>query len=104
MHWHFFYALLNLLILPIYADDMAQSEIDVICMEDRMRSLGMISSESDYASNIELCCKLLKGIDLEATIPVKKVSLWVNGTVFCYYFWFQMFFYLFTFYIVIALY
>lgn len=51
------------------------SEIDVICMEDRMRSLGMISSESDYASNIELCCKLLKGIDLEATIPVKKVSL-----------------------------
>ncbi|KAG5038907.1 hypothetical protein JHK86_019747 [Glycine max] len=54
-------------------DDMAQSEIDVICMEDRMRSLGMISSESDYASNIELCCKLLKGIDLEATIPVKKI-------------------------------
>ncbi|KAL5163426.1 WD repeat-containing protein 43 [Glycine soja] len=54
-------------------DDMAQSEIDVICMEDRMRSLGMISSESDYASNIELCGKLLKGIDLEATIPVKKI-------------------------------
>lgn len=75
MHWHFFYALLNLLILPIYADDMAQSEIDVICMEDRMRSLGMISSESVYASNIELCCKLLKGIDLEATVPMKKVNL-----------------------------
>ncbi|KAL5182581.1 WD repeat-containing protein 43 [Glycine soja] len=54
-------------------DDMAQSEIDVICMEDRMRSLGMISSESVYASNIELCCKLLKGIDLEATVPMKKI-------------------------------
>ncbi|KAL2338994.1 hypothetical protein Fmac_013440 [Flemingia macrophylla] len=54
-------------------DDMAQSEIDVICMEDRLRSLRMLSSESEYASNIELCSMLLKGIDLEATVPAKKI-------------------------------
>ncbi|RDX97845.1 WD repeat-containing protein 43, partial [Mucuna pruriens] len=54
-------------------DDMAQSEIEVICMEDRLRSLGMLSNESEYASNIELCSLVLKGIDLEAAVPVKKI-------------------------------
>lgn len=38
-----------------------------------MRSLGMLKSESDCASNFELCSSLLKGIDLEATLPMKKV-------------------------------
>ncbi|KAK7387941.1 hypothetical protein VNO78_22740 [Psophocarpus tetragonolobus] len=54
-------------------DDMAQSESGVICLEDRLKSLAMLSSESDYASNMELCSTLLKGIDLEATVPVKKI-------------------------------
>ncbi|KAG4982862.1 hypothetical protein JHK87_027611 [Glycine soja] len=49
-------------------DDFHRSSKD-----DSVEIEGMISSESDYASNIELCCKLLKGIDLEATIPVKKI-------------------------------
>ncbi|CAJ1940945.1 unnamed protein product [Sphenostylis stenocarpa] len=57
----------------VMEDDMAQSETDGLCMEDLLRSLGMLSSESDYESNIELCSKLLKGIDLEATIPAKKI-------------------------------
>lgn len=71
---HFFPALRNLLILLICADDVVQGETDVICMEDRMRSLGLLYSESDCASNNELCSTLLKGIDLEATLPTKKVS------------------------------
>ncbi|XP_061349173.1 uncharacterized protein LOC133294506 [Gastrolobium bilobum] len=54
-------------------DDMVQSETDVICMEDRLRSLGMLDIESDSASNFELCSTLLKGIDLEAAISVKKI-------------------------------
>ncbi|TKY54188.1 Small-subunit processome, Utp12 [Spatholobus suberectus] len=54
-------------------DDVTQSEIDAICMEDRLRSLGILSTESEYTSNIELCSMLLKGIDLEATVPVKKI-------------------------------
>jgi len=44
-------------------------------MEDLLKSLGILSNESEYASNVELCSKLLKGIDVEATVPVKKVSL-----------------------------
>lgn len=67
-------ALPKLPILLICADGMVQSETDVICMEDRMRSLGMLPSESDCTSNFELCSTLLKGIDLEATLPMKKVS------------------------------
>ncbi|KAJ1383308.1 WD40/YVTN repeat-like-containing domain superfamily [Sesbania bispinosa] len=54
-------------------DDMVQNEIDVFCMEDRMRSLGMLCSESDCASNFEICSTLLKGIDLEAILPTKKI-------------------------------
>ncbi|CAJ2630652.1 unnamed protein product [Trifolium pratense] len=54
-------------------DGIAQSETDVISMEDRMRSRGLLYNESDCASNFELCSKLLKGIDLEATLPKKKV-------------------------------
>ncbi|WJX21327.1 hypothetical protein P8452_10775 [Trifolium repens] len=54
-------------------DGIIQSETDVISMEDRMRSQGLLYSESDCASNFELCSKLLKGIDLEATLPKKKV-------------------------------
>ncbi|CAK8563737.1 unnamed protein product [Lathyrus sativus] len=54
-------------------DGIVESETDVISMEDRMRSLGLLYSESDCASNFELCSKLLKGIDLEATLPKKKV-------------------------------
>ncbi|KAI5415692.1 hypothetical protein KIW84_040923 [Lathyrus oleraceus] len=54
-------------------DGTVESETGVISMEDRMRSLGLLYSESDCASNFELCSKLLKGIDLEATLPKKKV-------------------------------
>ncbi|KAK7363533.1 hypothetical protein VNO77_05679 [Canavalia gladiata] len=54
-------------------EDMVQSEIDVICIEDQLRSLGLLSCESDCASNIELFSTFLKGIDLEATVPVKKI-------------------------------
>ncbi|KAL5065474.1 hypothetical protein RYX36_027211 [Vicia faba] len=54
-------------------DGIVQSETDVISMEDRMRSLGLLYSESDCSSNFELFSKLLKGIDLEATLPKKKV-------------------------------
>lgn len=76
MGWDFFPAFYNLLNLPICADAMVQSETDVICMEDRMRSLGLLYSESDCASHFELCSTLLKGkgIELEATLPKRKVS------------------------------
>ncbi|KAK8470978.1 hypothetical protein PHAVU_003G108800 [Phaseolus vulgaris] len=54
-------------------DDVAHSETKELCMEDLLKSLGILSNESEYASNVELCSKLLKGIDVEATVPVKKI-------------------------------
>ncbi|XP_027331584.1 WD repeat-containing protein 43 [Abrus precatorius] len=62
-------------------DDMVQSDTDVICMEDRLRSLGMLPSDSDCASKVELCSTLLKGIDLEATLPMKKIRATVVSMV-----------------------
>lgn len=69
MDWYFFSAWSNVLILPICADDIVQGENDLICMEDRMRTLGILNSKKDCASNFDL-----KGVDLETAIPKKKVS------------------------------
>ncbi|KAK7291688.1 hypothetical protein RIF29_07031 [Crotalaria pallida] len=55
-------------------DDMVESEIGGICMEDRMRGLKILDSEKDCASNFECCSTLLKGIDLKAAIPMKKIK------------------------------
>lgn len=47
-----------------------------------MRSLGMLDGENDLESNIRFCSTLLKGVDLEATLPVKKVGNHCH--LFCY--------------------
>ncbi|KAE9602578.1 putative transcription factor WD40-like family [Lupinus albus] len=61
-------------------DDMVEGETDVICMEDRMRSLGILNSQKDCASNFENST-LLKGIDLKAAIPMKKIKATVVSMV-----------------------
>ncbi|KAF7813528.1 WD repeat-containing protein 43 [Senna tora] len=58
---------------PEVEDEIAPGETDVICMEDRMRSLGILDDESDLESNLKFCSTLLKGFDLEATLPMKKI-------------------------------
>ncbi|XP_054790516.1 U3 small nucleolar RNA-associated protein 5-like, partial [Prosopis cineraria] len=54
-------------------DEMTQGETDVISMEDQMRSLGILGDENDLESNIKSTSSLLKGVDLEATLPMRKI-------------------------------
>ncbi|KAK4283401.1 hypothetical protein QN277_000353 [Acacia crassicarpa] len=54
-------------------DEMAKGETDVICVEDQMRSLGILDDENDLESNIKFSSSLLKGVDLEATLPMRKI-------------------------------
>ncbi|KAJ7955160.1 WD repeat-containing protein 43 [Quillaja saponaria] len=58
---------------PKSDDDMIGSDNDVICMEERLLSLGIISSENSMASNIKLNSTILKGIDIEANTQQKKI-------------------------------
>ncbi|KAL1334874.1 WD repeat-containing protein 43 isoform X2 [Arachis ipaensis] len=50
-----------------------QDEINAVCMEDQLRSLGILKSEKECSSNLEKYYPLLKGINLEAVTPTKKI-------------------------------
>ncbi|KAI4338319.1 hypothetical protein L6164_016659 [Bauhinia variegata] len=54
-------------------EEMVLDETDVICIEDRLKSLGILNSENDLVSNVKLHSTLLKGIDLDAAVPMKKI-------------------------------
>ncbi|XP_060197596.1 uncharacterized protein LOC132626666 isoform X1 [Lycium barbarum] len=52
-----------------------QGEDEVaICMEDQLRSLGMISSDYDLSPSSILDPKILKGISVDASMPPKKMK------------------------------
>ncbi|KAH9766007.1 WD REPEATS REGION domain-containing protein [Citrus sinensis] len=56
-------------------DDKVEVEADsqTVCMEDRLRSLGILSNKDDLLSNSALEATLFNGIDFETNIPVKKM-------------------------------
>lgn len=43
------------------------------CMEDRLRSLGILSNDGDLTPCSQLDNRILKGINFEANTPQKKV-------------------------------
>lgn len=51
-----------------------KDELDsvTLCMEDRLRSLGILSN-SDVTQSSTLVSEILKGINLDASTPNKKV-------------------------------
>lgn len=59
------------------ADDTVEVEADseMVCMEERLRSLGILSGKDDPRLNLALKSTLFDDIDLEANMPEKKVSL-----------------------------
>ena len=61
----------------VCADDAVEMEVDsvAICMEDRLRSLGLLSEADDITSKSTQSSTTLKGINLEAFTPQKKVCL-----------------------------
>ncbi|KAK9289201.1 hypothetical protein L1049_017675 [Liquidambar formosana] len=56
-------------------DDISKVEADTVtfCIEDRLRSLGILSNTDDPSFNSMLNSTLLEGIDLKANIPQKKM-------------------------------
>lgn len=69
--------LLGPICLLVCADDMVELEVDTetSCLEDRLRSLGILSSGDDLTLGLTVNSATLKGIDLEADMPQKKVCL-----------------------------
>lgn len=57
------------------SDDITVMEVDTeaICMEDRLRSLGLLSETDDITSKSMQNPGLLEGIDLESLMSQKKV-------------------------------
>ncbi|KAL1806703.1 uncharacterized protein LOC108200108 [Daucus carota subsp. sativus] len=51
------------------------------CMEERLISLGILSSDSDLSSNSQFDNTLLNGINLEANMPQKKMRATISSMV-----------------------
>ncbi|KAK3002482.1 hypothetical protein RJ639_020335 [Escallonia herrerae] len=60
-------------------DDMEVDKVSV-CMEDQLRAQGIINSDDGLASNSKFDSKLLKGINLEANIPQRKMRAAILST------------------------
>ncbi|PON61971.1 WD repeat containing protein [Parasponia andersonii] len=61
---------------PKGKDDPVEMEVNsvAICIEDRLRSLGLLSEADDITSKSTHNSTILQGIDLEAFIPQKKMK------------------------------
>ncbi|KAK3016350.1 hypothetical protein RJ639_005734 [Escallonia herrerae] len=62
--------------------DKGDMEVDKVsvCMEDQLRAQGIINSDDGLASNSKFDSKLLKGINLEANIPQRKMRAAILST------------------------
>lgn len=61
--------------LLVFADDMDKVEVDTeaFCMEDKLRSLGILSNGDDQTLDCTVDFATFKGVNLEAEMPQKKV-------------------------------
>lgn len=61
------------------AYDMVEVEVEVetapVCLEDQLRSLGILSKEDSSTSKSKLNSMIFKGVDLEASMPQKQVYI-----------------------------
>lgn len=64
---------------------MVEMEVDneAICIEDRLRLLGILSKEDDSASKSKLNSNIFKGVDLEVNIMPKKVCIYIYIYIIC---------------------
>lgn len=58
----------------VFSDDMQVDDV-TFCVEDRLRSLGILRNNDELTSNSMLDSKILKGFNLEANWPQRKVCL-----------------------------
>ncbi|PWA61906.1 Quinonprotein alcohol dehydrogenase-like-superfamily [Artemisia annua] len=59
--------------------DDAEADEMIICLEDRLRGEGILSSDKDLTSNRNLLSKLLKGVNLEAFVPQRQMRAAVSS-------------------------
>lgn len=59
--------------------DDAEADEMIICLEDRLRAEGILSSDKDLTSNRNLLSKLLKGVNLEAHVPQRQMRAAVSS-------------------------
>ncbi|KAI3756240.1 hypothetical protein L1987_56059 [Smallanthus sonchifolius] len=64
--------------LSLTKDDAEMDEVTV-CLEDRLRAEGILTSDNDLKSNTILLSKYLKGVNLEATVPQKQMRAAVSS-------------------------
>lgn len=64
----------SLLLFTDVIGTQAEDEV-TICMEDQLRSLGIISSDNDLLPPSILDAKILKRISADASVPQKKVHI-----------------------------
>ncbi|KAK0607855.1 hypothetical protein LWI29_021569 [Acer saccharum] len=51
-----------------------EADSEAVCMEDRLRSLGMLCSKDDLTSKAALNSTKFNGVDLDANLPEKKIG------------------------------
>ncbi|KAM3707811.1 hypothetical protein ACB098_02G053500 [Castanea mollissima] len=55
-------------------DDMVEVDTEALCLEDRLRSLGLLSNADDLTSDFTNTSVTFKGIELEADMPQRKIK------------------------------
>ncbi|KAM7477695.1 hypothetical protein LguiA_025908 [Lonicera macranthoides] len=62
---------------PVTSNDNMQVDDATFCVEDQLRSLGILRNNDERTSNSMLDSKILKGINLEANWPQRKMREYV---------------------------
>lgn len=58
--------------MDLSKDDMEMDQV-TICLEDRLKTEGILKNDNDFTSNKTLLSKLLNGVNLEASMPQKQM-------------------------------
>lgn len=64
--------------MDLSKDDMEMDEV-TICLEDRLKTEGILKNDNDFTSNKTLLSKLLNGVNLEASMPQKQMISTVSS-------------------------
>lgn len=79
----------------VHADDLESVEAsnETSCLEEQLRSLGLLDNKDDLTSNSMLNSTKFKGISLEENMPPKKVCFFaeIEKRLLVVYFWFHVF-------------
>ena len=72
---------LTFCVLIAYADELDTIEVskETSCLEEQLRSSGLLDKKDDLTSNSMLDSTKFKGISLEAKVPLKKVCFFAEA-------------------------